>query len=73
MLNVTTPDALRGRMMSLYAFVFIGVTPVGSFFMGWLAETFGVPAACAVGGGLGLVSVLALMARWRRRAGRPSP
>lgn len=66
-LQVTVPDGVRGRMMSLYALVFVGVTPIGSFLVGSISETLGVSAACGVGGGLGLLFVLALTARWRRR------
>ena len=66
-LQVTAPNELRGRMMSLYALVFAGVTPIGSLLIGLIAEALGVSAACAVGGGLGLVCVLALSARWKRR------
>lgn len=64
-LQVTAPDGVRGRMMSFYAFVFAGVTPIGSFFVGAVSETLGVPAACALGGGLGLLFVAALTLRWR--------
>jgi len=71
-LQVTVPDRLRGRMMSLYAFVFAGVTPIGSFLVGWIAEVLGVAVAFAAGGGLGLVSVLALAVWWRRGHARRS-
>ncbi len=67
-LQVTTPDRLRGRIMSLYAFVFAGVTPIGSFFIGSVAEILGIPAAFAAGGGLGLLCILGLT--WRRSRGR---
>jgi MFS family permease len=67
LLQVTTPDALRGRIMSLYAFVFVGSTPFGAFLVGAIAEHFGVRTACAVGGGCGLVLVLAMAARWAHR------
>ena len=65
-IQVTVPDTMRGRMMSLYVFVFVGVTPFGSFLMGTLAESFGIKTACAVGGALGLTAVLVLAALWRR-------
>jgi MFS family permease len=68
-LQLIVPDSLRGRVMSLYAFVFAGATPFGSFLVGSLAELFGVPMAYAVGGGLGLLSVVALAAVGARRAG----
>jgi len=70
-LQVTVPDALRGRLMGLYGFVFVGMTPFGALLFGWIAEKAGVPAACAVGGGVGGVLVLALAALWSRRAPPP--
>jgi MFS family permease len=68
-LQMTVPDGLRGRIMSLYAFVFVGVTPVGSFLMGSLAELFGAPVAYAVGGGFGLLAVFALSLYARKADG----
>ena len=67
-LQLTARDELRGRVMSLYALVFSGVTPIGALLIGFLAEALGVPVASAVGGGLGVISVLALTALWVRRA-----
>ena len=49
-LQVTVPDALRGRLMGLYAFVFVGMNPFGALFIGSVAEKWGVPAACMTGG-----------------------
>jgi len=66
-LQVTVPDELRGRVMSLYTLAFAGVTPIGAFLIGSVAEAFGVPAACFAGGGLGLACVLALTALGTRR------
>jgi len=66
-LQVTTPDRLRGRMMSLYAWVFVGSTPIGALFIGAVAEKLGVRAACAAGGGCGLLLSALLAAWWRRR------
>ncbi|MCX5797561.1 MAG: MFS transporter [Elusimicrobia bacterium] len=58
------PDRLRGRVMSLYALVFVGVAPLGSLLMGALAQAFGAPAAYAVGGAGGLLAVLTLAWAW---------
>jgi len=44
-----TPDALQGRVMSVYSLLFLGVTPFGSFFAGFLAERYGAPAAMIAG------------------------
>ena len=67
--QITVPDELRGRLMSLYAMVFVGMTPFGSFLVGTIAEHAGVATACVAGGGAGLVSVLGLTVAARRRRG----
>jgi MFS family permease len=67
MLQITAPDGLRGRVMSLYAFTFAGITPFGSLLVGSIAETLGASAACALGGAAGLLSVAILTALWRPR------
>jgi len=66
-LQLTAPEALRGRIMSLYAVVFAGVTPFGALTVGYVAEQLGTPAACAVGGVGGLLSVAILTMLWRTR------
>jgi len=65
--QVTAPDHLRGRVMSLYALVFVGVHPFGALLAGGMAEKWGVGAACLLGGGTGLCLVLALVLLWHRR------
>jgi hypothetical protein len=65
-LQLDTPDALRGRVMGLYALANAGMTPFGSLLVGTIAEQLGVRAACAVGGGTGLLAVAALVLIGRR-------
>lgn len=65
-LQITAPDALRGRTMSLYMLAFAGVAPFGASFIGSTAEAFGVPIACLAAGSLALLSVLALAWWWER-------
>ncbi|HUG38443.1 MAG TPA: MFS transporter [Candidatus Limnocylindrales bacterium] len=67
--QITVPDALRGRVMSLYAFTFAGITPFGSIVVGMIAERFGTSTACAFGGSVGFLSVAILTILWRPRAG----
>ena len=69
--QIAVPDELRGRVMGLYALVFAGMTPIGALIMGTVAEHWGVSRACAVGGGAGLLLILALTVAWRRR--HPAP
>ena len=62
-IQTLVPDALRGRLMGFYAFVFVGLAPLGSLEVGTLAERIGTPAAVALGGA---VTTLALaIAAWR--------
>lgn len=39
------PEALRGRVMSIYSLVFFGAMPIGSLLIGWLAEAAGEQTA----------------------------
>jgi hypothetical protein len=52
--------------MGLYALANAGMTPFGSVLMGLIAERLGVRAACALGGGSGLVAVIVLVLLARR-------
>ncbi|MCA9727983.1 MAG: MFS transporter [Candidatus Eisenbacteria bacterium] len=54
-LQRTAPDALRGRVMSVYITIFAGTMPLGSLFAGWLASRFGAPVALGSGGLLSAV------------------
>ncbi len=65
-LQLDTPDALRGRVMGLYALAFAGMTPIGSLLVGAIAQHLGVRAACALGGGSGLIAIAVLVLAGRR-------
>ena len=65
-LQLETPDALRGRVMGLYALAHAGMAPFGSILVGTVAEQLGVRTACALGGGSGLLAVIVLVLIARR-------
>jgi MFS family permease len=50
-LQLAVEPGMRGRVMALYSVVFLGSTPIGAPFVGWLAEVLG-PRAGLVAGGL---------------------
>ncbi len=50
LVQVRSPDHMQGRMVSLYAMLFVGTTPVGNLFAGAVSHLFGPPAAVWVGG-----------------------
>ena len=54
--QLSTPDHLRGRVMALYVFFFIGTTPLGSLLAGWLAD-HSTGLAFGVCGVTGLVAI----------------
>lgn len=66
-LQLSAPDELRGRVMSLHTLMFGGVFPLGAFLTGAIAEAFGLPAALAAAGGAGLAGLAALGLWWRAR------
>ncbi len=68
LIQLTTPDELRGRVMSVYTTVFAGSVPIGGLFAGGMAATAGTPVALALGGVLALVTVA--YALWRLPGGR---
>ncbi len=57
-LQLKTPDELKGRVMSVYSLVFMGVTPIGNLFIGGIADAIGVRTSIFIGGLLGLVPAL---------------
>lgn len=50
LLQSLIPDSLRGRVMSLYTIMFVGMGPWGSLMAGSLAHAAGAPVAVAAGG-----------------------
>jgi MFS family permease len=66
------PDAMRGRVLSMYTFAFYAFLPVGSLVAGLIAEHRGLaPTMVVLGGGLLLSAVAAMVAITveRRRLG----
>ncbi len=66
LIQMTVPDRLRGRVMSIYTTVFAGSSPIGGLFAGAIAAAAGVAAALAVGGVVAIGA--ALVAGVRARA-----
>jgi len=44
------PDRLRGRIMSVYSMVFMGMAPIGALMAGALSHRLGAPLAVSIGG-----------------------
>jgi MFS family permease len=59
-LQTTAPPHMRGRVVSLYIWLFSGLSPIGGFVAGWVAEQVGAPWTAA-GAGLACLVSAALM------------
>lgn len=70
LLQLSAPDHLRGRVLSLYLFAFAGLAPLGGLLSGWLAEVGGTQLAFTVAGVTGLVMTLAALREVFGRHGR---
>ena len=71
LIQMMIPDALRGRVMSVYSMMFMGMAPIGALIGGTLSHHLGAPLTVALGGGgclaMGLLFTLRLP-DWRQRA-----
>jgi predicted MFS family arabinose efflux permease len=70
-MQLRAPDALRGRVMSLYTWVTGGVFPIGAFLVGSISQAWGVSAAFLWNGTLGLLALAGIMLWWRLYARAP--
>jgi len=61
LLQTIAPDNLRGRVMSIYTLMFMGMIPLGSLQAGAVAEHFGAALAVALGGLICLLFALWLL------------
>jgi MFS family permease len=59
-----SPDAMRGRVMSVYMTVFAGLSPFGSFLAGGLSEWLGTPFSIGFSGVVMVGSTLVLARRF---------
>jgi MFS family permease len=73
--QLAAPDALRGRVISLYAYTIIASAPLGGLLGGWLADVGGTRLAFAVAGAACLAAALggALALSGRRVPARHVP
>lgn len=49
LIQAMVPDHLRGRVMSAYSMMFMGMGPFGAFFAGAIADRLGAPLAVVMG------------------------
>ena len=63
-IQTVTPNALRGRVISVYLLVYAGGMPLGNLLAGGLTTLFGAPIAFLMGG---IACLIAAMVGWMMR------
>jgi len=61
MLQLSAPDELRGRVMSIYTLFFFGTTPVGAMLAGAVAQRWNPTAAIVMGASVTLAFALSIV------------
>src|SRR5712664_2426679 len=64
LIQAMVPDQLRGRVMSLYSMMFIGMAPIGSLVAGKMADRIGAPVTVALGGLASLAGGIVFARKW---------
>ncbi len=65
-IQLFTPGELRGRVMALYLWVFMGSTPIGSPLAGLVEQDWGSRATLALAGSFALLTAAVGAVYWRR-------
>jgi MFS family permease len=63
LIQTSTPDDMRGRVMGVYSFVFFGFMPFGALWIGAVAEKIGEPAAVLIGAGIAFAAMMFVRSR----------
>jgi MFS family permease len=63
--QLTVPDDLRGRVMSLHTLMFAGMTPLGAFLVGSITQALGPRAGFLLTGAAGTLAVAVVTLWWR--------
>ena len=69
--QVNSDPAVRGRVMGIYLLIFMGGTPFGSLFIGYLSETVGVRQTIFICGVIPLVAAILLWVFFKDKVGKP--
>lgn len=64
-LQINSPDEMRGRIMSVYSLIFGGLTPVGSLYTGGASKLLGTQTTFILSGCIGLIGFAILMIKRR--------
>jgi MFS family permease len=66
-IQISVPDELRGRVMSVYSFVFLGTVPIGNAIMGMIADRAGTTHTVTAAGLLCIAASAVFAKRYLRK------
>lgn len=69
LIQTMVPDELRGRVMSVYSMMFMGMAPFGALVAGAVANRIGSPLTVALGGAVCIVGSLVFGSKWQALRG----
>lgn len=69
-IQLNVRDELRGRVMSVYSLLFLGMAPVGNSLIGFVADRIGTTRALAIAGGICLLTGALFSRAWMRKTAR---
>ena len=64
LIQTMSPDHLRGRVMSVYSMMFMGMAPFGAVLSGVIAARWGAPATVAGAGAVCMAAAMLFGRRW---------
>jgi MFS family permease len=66
-IQLSVPDELRGRVMSVYSLVFLGMVPIGNSIMGLVADVIGTTNAVTIAGMICIAASAVFAKRYIKR------
>jgi len=69
--QTSTDQVIRGRVMGIYLLIFMGGTPFGSPLIGLATDNIGIRATIALCGGISLCASLIVWIKYRNKVGTP--
>jgi MFS family permease len=70
--QLNSDHEIRGRVMGIYQFVFLGGAPFSSPVIGWMSEAFGVRQTIAISAVATLIPIVVIWSIFRKRLVVPS-
>jgi MFS family permease len=64
LIQTMVPDELRGRVMSVYSMMFMGMAPFGALLAGAVAHRLGAPVTVAMGGVVCIAGSIVFGSKW---------